>query len=91
MAVVEVTSGLSLEEHLTIKQRISELYGPVPGRLLQICCGEGDDLLIVTVYESEADYDAFTETVLAKVLADLSYTDISYEGHLLPAHDVTVQ
>ena len=90
MAVVEVTSGLSLEQHLTVTQRVSELYGAVPGRVLQICCGEGDDLRIVTVYESEADYDSFTETVLAKVLADLNYTDISYESNLLPVHDVTV-
>lgn len=88
MAVVAVTSGLSLDQHRAVKQRVSELYGPVPGQLLQFCCGEGDDLLIVTVYESEADHDAFTETVLAKALADLGYTDISYESHLLPVHDL---
>ena len=89
MAVVEVTTGVTLEQYLTVKQRVKERHGPVAGRLLQVCYGEGEDLRIVTVYESEADYDAFTEGVLAKVLADLHYTDIPYESQLLPVQDVT--
>lgn len=91
MAVVAITTGLSLAQHLAVKQRVHEMYGPVPGQLLQVCCGEGDGLLIVTVYESEADYDTFTQTVLAKVLADLDHADIPYDSQVLPAHDVTVE
>ena len=91
MAVVAITTGLSLAQHLAVKQRVHDLYGPVPGQLLQVCCGEGEDLLVITVYEAEADYDTFTQTVLAKVLADLRYADIPYQSQVLPAHDVTVE
>ena len=89
MAVVEVTTGVTLEQYLAVKERVRERNGPVAGRLLQVCYGEDEDLRIVTVYETEAAYDAFNEGVLAKVLADLEYVDIPYESHLLSAHDVT--
>lgn len=89
MAVVEVTTGVTLEQYLAVKERVRQRYGPVVGRLLQVCYGEGEDLRIVTVYETEEAYDAFTEGVLAKVLADLEYVDIPYESHVLPVQDLT--
>jgi hypothetical protein len=89
MAVVEVTTGVTLEQYLAIKERVEERNGPVAGRLAQVCYGDGEDLRIVTVYESEAACDAFTEGVLAKALADLEYGDIRYESQVLPVHDVT--
>lgn len=71
MAIAQITSGVTLDEYQREQRLLAEHGESFPGRLLQVCFGDPDNLTILTVYESVEDRNAFSATVLSPILDKL--------------------
>lgn len=71
MTIAQITTGVTLDEYQREQRLLAEHGESFPGRLMQVCFGDPDNLTILTVYESVEDRDAFSSTVLSPILDKL--------------------
>jgi hypothetical protein len=62
MAIAQITTGVTLDQYDKEQRLIAETGEEFPGRLLQVCFGDPDNLTVVTVYESTADTAILDQT-----------------------------
>lgn len=95
MAIVQITTGVTLDEYRREQAILAEIGEKFPGRLLQVCCGDEDNLRIITVYESNEAREEFGNTVLAPILQQLGIADdvaqrANYGNEIAQVHRVIV-
>ncbi|MBQ1092809.1 nuclear transport factor 2 family protein [Streptomyces sp. B93] len=95
MAIAQISTGVTLDEYRREQAVLAETGEKFPGRLLQVCYGDENDLRILTVYESQEARDAFFQSVLTPVLQRLGIADDiaerpHYRNDIAHVHKVTV-
>jgi hypothetical protein len=95
MAIVQITTGITLDEYRREQAILAEIGEKFPGRLLQVCYGDEDNLRIITLYESKEARDEFRNAVLAPVLQQLGIAgDVAkranYRNEVAQVHKVIV-
>lgn len=98
MPIVQITTGVTLDEYHREQELLAEAGdGAFPGRLLQVCYGDDDDLQILTVYASLDARDAFREEVLNPILESLGIEEEEeglaargFTNQIAPLHKLVV-
>ena len=70
VAVLSTPASMTAEQYHRISEHLdASRTGPPPGRRFHACFGHGDDLMMFDVWDSTAELDAFTATLMP-ILAD---------------------
>lgn len=93
MTIAQITTGVTLDEYQREQRLLAENGESFPGRLMQVCFGDPDNLTILTVYESVEDRDAFSSKVLSPILDQLGIEvagRLSFTNLVEPVYNVMV-
>jgi len=77
MAFYQLSTGAkaSLDEYNQVQERLAATGTAVPGRILQVCFGDKDDVKILNVWESQEACDSFMQSVMMPLFEEFGITD----------------
>lgn len=90
MPIAQFSSGATLEDYTKVQDRLAATGTPVPGRILQVCYGDKDNLQILNVWDSQEACDAFFQSVMLPLFEEFGLLDRDYHIAVSEVHKVTV-
>jgi hypothetical protein len=90
MPFAQLATGATLEEYTKVQDRLAATGTPVPGRILQVCYDDKDNLQILNVWESQEAADAFFQSVMVPLLEEFGLADRDYDIQTCEVHKVSI-
>jgi len=90
MAIVQLGTGATLEDYNKMQARLADAGVPVPGRILQVCYGDAENVRILNVWESREACDSFMDSVMLPLFQEFGLADRDIKIEFAQVHKIAL-